>query len=75
MVEFTNVRYDSEHIWATARVPQTGGIYQVTIFQKEMRAETIPEDPEWGVMQAMGNLFVRLKEEGELHERELVVWG
>ncbi len=57
MVDFLEIRYDDDFIWAKAYHLKTGRYFDVKIFRKEWKWEISQGDCDWEVFKAAGNLL------------------
>lgn len=75
MVDFTEIRYDEDFIWAKAYHPKTKRHFDVKVNRKEWKCEIFPEDYDSDVFMAAGNLLVALNRDEFLPEEYSVMWG
>ena len=75
IVDFTEIRYDDDFIWAKAYHPRTDRYFDVKVIRKEWKCEISPDDYDWEVFKAAGNLLLVLEEDNFLPEEYSVMWG
>lgn len=75
MVDFMEIRYDDDFIWAKAYHLKTGRYFDVKIFRKEWKWEISQGDCDWEVFKAAGNLLLVMEEDGFLPDEYSVMWG
>lgn len=75
MVDFFEIRYDENFIWAKAYHKKTNRWFDVKVNIKEWTSEVTPDDYDSEVFKASGNLLLALERDGHLPEKYTVYWG
>lgn len=75
MVEFINIKYDENFIWAKAYHPRTKRFFDVEIDLNKIDCKIIPDDYNADIMAASYNLYDDLKKDKFLPEKSTIMWG